>query len=527
MNVDTLIKSIGEGKIVIPDFQREFIWDPDRVRELIVSILGDYFIGSMVILENFRKDECPFKLRLIYGVKDVNATAEVQSTVHVLLDGQQRATSLFYALKQPDKPLKNRKNPYKFFIDIEAALNRNWYAAVISMNENDKQELTKVQQNPNIIQLSTFADIVKLAKTYTGHPRIQEILDLARDFSQRPIHIVPLSIDTNLEKIVETFERANRFSLPLSTFELLTARLRKYDIHLPELWNNAKKKYTVANYIKPEVILRVIALQREEPTKHKALLELNPDNFTEHWSRACEMLNIAYTRMTDIKHGYGVFDFTKWLPYKPMLVPLAAIIDFLKSNKYENNSNYNKIDRWYWTSVFSNRYDEGAISKQESDFNALREWILDDNKIPDYVKELKPIAVDLNVDSASSATYKGVIGLIVLEGALDFATGQPPQFDKVNVQDDHIFPKSIYNENRILNRTLLTTNAKKSNIKPSVYFKRMLLNHGETAFRQILESHMIPVECHRFLLEDDLTEFNKMRRKAIIKKIKEKTSSKT
>jgi hypothetical protein len=526
-NVDSLIKAINKGEVVIPDFQREFVWEPEAVRELIVSVLGDYFIGSMVILENFREDECPFKLRLIYGVKDINKDAKVQSTVHVLLDGQQRATALFYASKQPDRPLKERRNPYKFFIDIEKALNKKWGAAVISVNQADKQGMNKVQSNPNIIPLSSFADIVQLTKNYVGHPKINEILDLARDFSQRPIHVVSLSIKTSPDKIVETFERANRFGKPLTTFELLTARLRKWDIDLPQLWQDAKKKYIVAKFIKPEFVLRVIALQRGEATKPKALLDLEPEKFMDDWGRACEMLNVAYARITDTKHGYGVFNFRKWLPYKPMIVPLASIIDFLRSNNLEKPKNYNKIARWYWVAVFSNRYDEGAMTKQETDFKDLKEWILDDNEVPDFIQEFKPITVDLNVEKQNAAIYRGVIDLIVLEGALDFATGQPLQFDKEKVQDDHVFPKSIYNEHRIFNRTLLTTNVKKSNAQPSTYFKRMLLNHGEPTFKKILASHIIPPECHKSLFENNIQEFLKIRRKAIIKRIKQKVESKS
>ncbi len=67
MNVDQLLKDVFNGSIVLPDFQRSFIWEPEDVRELLVSVLGDYFIGSMLLLEHF-KDESPFALRLVEGV---------------------------------------------------------------------------------------------------------------------------------------------------------------------------------------------------------------------------------------------------------------------------------------------------------------------------------------------------------------------------------------------------------------------------------------------------------------------------
>lgn len=535
MYVGKLVEEIAEGKIVLPDFQRDFVWDPDHVRELVVSVLGDYFIGSMLMLEDFRKDDCPFALRMIYGVKDVNKFAEVRPVVNVILDGQQRATALFYALKQPDKPLKNRKNPYNFYIDVQEALNGKWDAAVISVNKANKKELDKLAPESNIIPLPDFMSTYNLAEIFPAkHPRVKEIFQLADKFRTRPIHVVGLSKDTSLEKIVETFERANRFSVALTTFELLTARLRKYKITLPDLWEEVQKDYEFAKadkaqLIKPEVILRIISLLRGKGTNRRDLLELKPKNFKDDWKQACVMLNIAYRRLINHKQGYGVFGFPKWLPYTTMLVPLAGIIGFLRSNrKLENNNNYNKIDRWYWTSVFSNRYDEGAIAKQEADFNMLKEWILNDAKVPVFIKEFDPGRdVSFLVDKQNSATYRGVINLVVLEGACDFLTGQPPQLDEEHVQDDHIFPKSIYYEHRILNRTLLTTNAKKANIKPSTYFGNMLEKHGENELKRILDTHIIPGETLPFLLADKISDLTKARRKAIIKKIKQKVASKS
>ena len=131
------------------------------------------------------------------------------------------------------------------------------------------------------------------------------------------------------------------------------------------------------------------------------------------------------------------------------------------------------------------------------------------------------------MDKQNSATYRGVINLVVLEGARDFLTGQPPQLDEEHVQDDHIFPKSLYDEHRILNRTLLTTNAKKANIKPSTYFGNMFEKHGENELKRILDTHIIPGESLPFLLADNIGEFTKARRKAIIKKINQKIGSKS
>ncbi|HEX9897088.1 MAG TPA: DUF262 domain-containing protein [Dehalococcoidales bacterium] len=529
MYVNKLIEGIIEGKIVLPDFQRDFVWDSDRVRELIVSVLGDYFIGSMLMLDDFRQDDCPFALRLIYGVKDINKFAEIKPVVHVILDGQQRATALLYALTQPKLKLKNRKNPYKFYINIPNALNGKWDDAVIAINTANKKELDKIDSSPDNIQLTDFADPQKLYKKIKDdNPNFRSISQLSDQFRTRPINVISLSKGTSIHRIAETFERANRFSVPLTTFELLTARLRKDGIKLPELWSEARNKYDFAKggNIDPEVILRVISLLKGSGTKRGDLLDLKSDIFKEDWAQSCKWLNFAYKRLTNVKQGYGVLTFHKWLPYTTMLVPLAAILGFLNYNKFDNPNNYSKIDRWYWTSVFSNRYDEGASSKQETDYDDLKEWIKKDDEIPEFIKDFVPNRdVNFTVEKQNSATYRGIINLIVLKGAFDFQNGQPPILDEEHVQDDHIFPKSIYSEHRILNRTLLTTNAKKSNTPPSIYFKQKLQQYGEFKLKEILASHIIPKEALPFLLTDSIQGFLKERRKAIIKEIKQKVKS--
>lgn len=115
--------------------------------------------------------------------------------------------------------------------------------------------------------------------------------------------------------------------------------------------------------------------------------------------------------------------------------------------------------------------------------------------------------------------------MIVLNGALDFKTGQPPQFGKEKIQDDHIFPKSVYKDHRIANRTLISTNAEKSDKKPSEYFKQKLDEHGKEKLKMILESHIIPEDALDYLLSDDVQNFIERRKQAIISNLREKLRS--
>ncbi len=521
MKVSDLLNEVYNGKIVLPDFQRSFIWEPEDVRELLVSVLGGYFIGSMLTIDS-TKDDSPFALRLIEGVKEVNNKAEIQNLVKILLDGQQRTTALFYALHEVNMPLKGRKSPYRFFVDLNKALEEEWDDAVICANIKDKRKFSEIKNNPNIIPISLFKDIGKLSIKIREHKNYEKIINIANNFMNFEIHTVNLPMSTNLEKIVETFERINRTGEPLSIFELLTAKLYKDSIKLRDLWENAKENYNFAKFVPPEFILKVISLIRGKEPKRRNILELQPQNFVKDWERACMALEDAYKRATDIKNGYGAFVFKNWMPYPTMLVPLAAILEFIRTEKRDTKNNYEKIDKWYWVSVFSNRYDQAVDTTSVADFKILKEWITDDNKKPDFIQKFNPEEVDLDTEKQNSAIYKGVINLVVLEGALDFKTGQPPQFAPEKIQDDHIFPKSIYKENRVINRTLISTNAEKSNKRPSEYFTQRYKELGMEKLREILRSHIIPPEALDDLLHDNIQKFLQKRKKAIIDVIAQK-----
>ena len=525
MQIADLLKKVYNGEVVLPDFQRSFIWEPEDIRELIVSVLGGYFIGSMLILEDV-SSESPFALRLIEGVKEVNPNATIKSLVKIILDGQQRTTALFYALYEPNIPLKNRKNPYRFYINIEKALKSEWDDAVIAVNLQDRKRLKEVESDENIIPCRFLREeyLGGLVSKFNKDPNLlNQVISLYNRFRNYQVHMVELARGTPPDVIVETFERINRTGEPLSTFELLTAKLYKHGIKLRDLLDDSRKKYRSLGYVHPEYILKIIALIRGKEPKRKELLNLSAENFEQDWWRACSALEFAFNRITDIKNGYGVLEFKKWMPYETMIIPLAALIDYLKTEKLETHENYHKIDRWYWTSVFETRYDQAADTTSYQDYKKVKEWIMGDQE-PDFIGKFDVASVDLEVNKQSSAIYRGVVGLIVLRGALDFKTGQPPQYEKERVQDDHIFPKSIFKYDGIANRTLISTNIQKGNKRPSQYFAQMLTEHGQSKTEEIIESHLIPRAALNNLLKDNITTFIEKRKTAIMEEVKRRTS---
>lgn len=91
-SLSTIIDKIKADKILLPDFQRSFVWkQEDRQKALISSVLSKMPIGSILLLEG---DSNEFAVRKIGMKETYSADTENVSTIDYLLDGQQRMTVL-------------------------------------------------------------------------------------------------------------------------------------------------------------------------------------------------------------------------------------------------------------------------------------------------------------------------------------------------------------------------------------------------------------------------------------------------
>ena len=114
-----LVEKAYEGSLCLPNFQRDFVWSKDAIADLIRSILRGYFLGSLLLLDCDPKSP-PFAPIALRGAKP--KTVDLRPT-QLVLDGQQRLTSLLYAMHAPDLGLKGSRRPRRFFLDLELLTN--------------------------------------------------------------------------------------------------------------------------------------------------------------------------------------------------------------------------------------------------------------------------------------------------------------------------------------------------------------------------------------------------------------------
>lgn len=116
-SLSDVLRDIHVGKIQLPDFQRGWVWDEDHIRSLIASLSLSYPVGAIMLLET-GGDGVKFQPRPIAGVE----LSEAIEPEHLILDGQQRMTSLYLSLRS-GKPVETKTDKGKkifrhFYLDI-------------------------------------------------------------------------------------------------------------------------------------------------------------------------------------------------------------------------------------------------------------------------------------------------------------------------------------------------------------------------------------------------------------------------
>jgi uncharacterized protein with ParB-like and HNH nuclease domain len=113
ISLTTLVGRLREGRFVIPDFQREFEWKPWDIRELMRSIFLDYYIGSLLLWKGKKESFMALACEPIYSYQGAG------NPEHIVLDGQQRLTAMYYAFMAPERPAPTRANRFLYFIRVD------------------------------------------------------------------------------------------------------------------------------------------------------------------------------------------------------------------------------------------------------------------------------------------------------------------------------------------------------------------------------------------------------------------------
>lgn len=566
IHLGSLIDELKKGKYVIPDFQREFEWDPKDVLELIQSIFMDYYVGTLLFWKGSKENYKVLSCESTYGFKGKS------DPQHIVLDGQQRLTAIYYAFFKPDKNFPRRKNPIAFWININNLLEEDFEKAFfydrITHSYQYILDHKEEQYKKHLFPLAEMqdgswgtSDWIKGYRDYwldqveneTGDTEesqkakneFQRYVNQAKEFrelieellNKYYISYIELDRDIDVAKVCDIFTKVNSKGVQLDIFDLLNAMLRPKDIFLKNMWRDAEQRLNFAAQKKMKIyILQVMSIleqsycsskylyylvpgsiktiKKSDGTKEKISLVNTTEEFIDKWNSAVNILEKTIENLKNPR-DFGAIQ-PSFVPYPSIIPALAAIKAFVDSSDFKNKLDVqSKIRKWYWASIFTNHYSSAVESTSAKDFQDLKEWFIDEDAEPEIIAEFisKYRSIDLLKDNQKgSAIYNSIFNLFIINEARDWATFDLPEYD--NIDDHHIVPSSIFREeggpeiNSILNRTPLSSSTNRhiiNNRMPNEYLKEMLENNDRDKVHDVLFSHLISKKAVEILLRDPFT----------------------
>lgn len=541
-----LLAEIHNRSAVLPDFQRDFVWEPNATQELIVSIANNYPAGSILRVRDAKR---------VFAAREFEGAPPLDGAKHtfLVLDGQQRLTSLYQAFYGVGE--------HRYYLDLQALIDgADFEEAIFHERATTKRAKARedfdVQARELLLPLSVLKGgaggflqwILQVTNPLptTDRTRMLDALTRLNEHWIKPIDdyhfpVVTLSDKTEPDALCTIFETLNRTGVKLSVFELLTARFWPQNIQLRALWDKAVADHPVFEDfgVDPYYVLQGISLaSRKAPScKRSAVLNLTAGDITQWWD---PVVGGLATGIEILRDDCKVV-LPKWLPYDTMLPPLGAVLALAGSPKTAvAGAQREKLKRWFWCAVFGQVYESASNSKSAKDVVEIMPWLTGGPE-PESVSSFRfdPRALR-DVTPRQRAIYRGAICLILGGGARDFHT-QAVITGKLmaeeGIDDHHIFPAAYLDRNGlapnrlrdcVLNRTLIdrTTNQMISDRAPADYLAEIKSTKG-FPFDMVLGSHGLPTGGSSPLLSDDFDAFLTWRQEHLWAQIQRVTGVKT
>ena len=493
-----ILRDADDGKLQLPDFQRDYVWTDEDVRSLIASIAKGFPVGALLTLET--GSAVAFKPRLIVGVPDKSVEPS-----ELLLDGQQRITSLYQSTFSPaavrTRTLKKRKVEVlrHYYLDIKQAVagSVDLYDAIVGVpadrivRTNFGKDIELDLSKP---EFEYERDMFPLDQSFDSrdwfygwrdywNSRDRDTTELEKEFYRGTLEqierykmpIIRLDRNNSREAICLVFEKVNVGGQKLDAFELLTAVYAADSFDLREAWagDGTKKNHGIKKRMLggdfPRKVLKPLdatdfvqactllhtrearmakeaagAKGKELPQiscNRDALLGLPLSGFKEHMP-AVEAGFVATAAFLNEQKFISHRD----IPYKSQVVALASAFGTLGTDANSVPAR-EKLARWYWSGALGELYGGGGSeTRMARDLQELVAWITEDGVPPQTVNDaifqqdrLRSLRARL------SAAYKAIHALLMRHGCRDFIHGDSVElmtFFERKMDIHHIFPRA-------------------------------------------------------------------------------------
>jgi hypothetical protein len=557
-----IIADVHARRVVLPQFQRDFVWQPSAVIKLLVSLFNGYPIGSLLLMEN--NDN--YEYRLIDGVPEGPSVPTAETLL--ILDGQQRLTACYRAFVGSVNAPRYAGRYFFNYADFVKAIQASgdmdgtaiddYFVFMKSSKALRDLNTTAAEIAAGLFPLdvifgeprgSNYSDWLQ-KYTFNASGGDQEKFDsyarIASKFQSEFIEKVTsyqvnyekITRDTKPDVICTVFETINTTGVKLTVFDLLVAKSFKKGIRLRDKLEDAVTQFENIRLLDPTGtniasihLPRILGLMHNNQCRKGDLLQLPVEAIANNWDRAVvaldKMLGMLRTDFGCVKPEY--------IPSIDIITPMALIVSDVR---FARDVHFQRFARLYWNLVFSS-YLSGAPETKSA--RIVREWsqkggyMDNEEALPEAIRTFGFSADEMDEATRASVVYKGTMSLLIARGARDLGRDRtlikaiPPK----DVEDHHIYPQQFlrnygikgYIANSILNRTplLALTNRAISANAPHIYLKDVNIV-GPSGLEETMRSHAIPdfVVSDGFSA-DAFSRFRAERRKLLVRLISDAT----
>jgi hypothetical protein len=515
MEIRQILDGAESLEMVMPEFQREYVWSIEDAKKLMFSLFRGYPTGSLLFWETETPPE----------IKNNAIDPTKLGLTKVILDGQQRLTTLYMLIKGDIPPyyteadLKN--DPRHLYFNVGTAdfqyyqksrmeNNPLWLSVIDCFDEEKVEPYDISEQHVNGHKEADFKDTMKVVSSNLNKLRLIQK-------QQYPIQNVPKS--ATIDEAIDVFDMVNSQGTKLTDAELVLT-------HITGVWSQArrvmKKKIQqmqdVGFEFNLDLFSRFMVVTLTNSALFKKNAKLKYDSFEKSdYTQAWEKISKALDYLIPILQQDGLISSTNDLNTNNVLVPMVAFL-VENENKFTGKLKYQFL-HWMFQALIWSRYSGQTDQRLDKDVHIIynrTDFIVGLlNEIKDQRGRLEVKPADLEGRGSGHALYKMLYVITKANKAIDWSNGGAIYGtigDYYSIQSHHIFPQAyLYRNgydsqnhlhkklvNEIANRAFITrdTNYYISDTSPAEYLPEI-----QKVFPNALKKQFLPANEENWIAE--------------------------
>lgn len=500
-----LASRVLAGDIILPEFQRPFVWKRRQILELMDSVYRNFPIGSLLVWESTQK------LASKRSIADLKVAERSEKyPVNYLLDGQQRLSAICGAIYwEPGNP----RSVWNVVFDLKTG--KFLHSELADDHPVHQIPLRRLSDAPEFYRrLVPIDDLEMKARADLLFTR----------FLQYQVPLVTLG-DMSIDDVAPVFERINSTGTRLTIYDLMRAATWSPDFDLGNTVDGIKATLEPKKFdtLDNKTFLRTLGAAAGGDFSAQsidALRELDKGQLTA----AAEAMKAASLRAADFLTTEISAPRAEALPYANQFAVLCEVFRLLP---HPNAAQLAEVKRWFWLTTLSGYFggwDSGQMTQDTRQIRAFAKGeagtLGEGGVVPSST------LWRMKTFRSNSAVSKMLALMLAYEGPLDLVNGQKIDVDKSlawsnDKEYHHFFPQaylkrkkvSANSANVVGNIVLLTS---KSNIDirdfaPSEYLGRIIADSGRDELVKRLSSNLVPESALDAALSDDYGAFLEIR----------------